>query len=60
MFRSLHSMKSTAGTLDLTALYEATCEVVELLRSGHYAQVPPYLEKLKTRYYKAVEAIQSA
>ena len=59
MFRCLHTMKSTAGTLDLTSLFEVTCELVEILRAKQYNEVPPYLETVTEYYHKAVAAIEN-
>ncbi|MBR1751332.1 MAG: Hpt domain-containing protein [Ruminococcus sp.] len=60
LFKSLHTMKSSTGTLDLTELYSATDELVEALRISDLSNVDKLMEIIKVAYKRAVEAIGNA
>ncbi|MBR1664000.1 MAG: Hpt domain-containing protein [Ruminococcus sp.] len=60
VFRSLHTMKSTAGTLDMTSLYNATHDMVEAIRSAQLKGTDALMDKIKACYKAAVDAINNA
>jgi HPt (histidine-containing phosphotransfer) domain-containing protein len=53
LFEAAHEMKGVSGNLDLKNLYEASCELVELLRNGEYDS-----KRIKVSFIKFEEAYQ--
>jgi HPt (histidine-containing phosphotransfer) domain-containing protein len=56
-FRIAHNLKGTAGTLGLTPLYDAVCEVVEDLRGEPKDSLEKDLERfadLREQYFRII------
>lgn len=51
LYRSMHELKGACGNVEMTALHDAVCELVDLLRGGN----EPGEEELMLRF-AAVEA----
>lgn len=54
-FEIAHVMKGVFGNLSLTPLYEATCEITELLRNKTEMDYSSLLEKIKQLYQSLLD-----
>lgn len=62
LFKCMHELKGASGNVDITALYEAVCPLVELLRGGGgtEAEITPMFAKIEAAYNRAKEGIALA
>ena len=59
LFGRMHELKGISGNAALTALYDATVPLVELLRTGNSisAEVGPLFAVMEEAYHRAYEGI---
>lgn len=50
MLKAVHTMKGVAGTLGMTALYQACSRVVTAIRAEEFENMDRLVEKVKTEY----------
>lgn len=63
MFEAMHELKGVAGNEDMTDLYKASCELVELLRGGSdydYAAIDRSFDEVSRSYAAAKAGILDA
>lgn len=53
----MHEIKGMSSNLSMTEVYADAAEIVALLRAQDYDAIAPVIDRLKTSYAIAVEAI---
>ena len=56
LFAAVHSFKGVTGNLSITCLYDLSCEITELTRSGEVVNIDNEIQELKKRSEMVVEA----
>lgn len=59
MQEQVHALKGVAGTLGMDALYKASAELVNLLRSGNYEGIEEKVECIETEYNRMIQVLQN-
>lgn len=57
LFSHMHEIKGMSSNLSMTEVYADAAEIVALLRAQDYDAIAPVIDRLKTSYAIAVEAI---
>lgn len=57
-FRAAHTLKGVSQNLGMTALYEPTAELTELLRGGKNPGATDLMTKIDAAYERTIAAIQ--
>lgn len=60
LFQRTHEIKGMSGNMSITDVYQASSNVVALLRAQDYDAIPAAFEQLETAYTRATKAIAEA
>ena len=58
MFEQAHALKGVAGTLGMNSLYQASTELVDVLRAGIYDDIEDMLKRLEAESEKMLQLLQ--